>query len=199
MPCPGPDDKEYNGMKNAHNGSNRILWIGRVCEVKRPDRLIELAKICPDFQFDFVGPTGNSEYARNICKQAKTIPNITYHGSATREQVSNFYKQAKILCCTSDYEGFPNTFLEAWSYGLPVVSTVDPDNLIMEKGLGRVGKKKSALSEGIYSLLNINEQWENASHAAREYYVKNHAVNNAMEKFEQVFYEVGGYGKGDDL
>ena len=193
MPCPGPDDKEYAKTEKSRNSSERVLWLGRVCEVKRPDRLIELAKICPDVQFDFVGPADNSEYVRNVCHEAQSVPNITFHGPASRNRVAQFYKQAKILCCTSDFEGFPNTFLEAWSYGVPVVSTVDPDNIISEKGLGKIGKDITSLSHGILELLKSDEKWRKASRAAREYYVQNHEVNMAMEKFENIFCEVAGY------
>ncbi|OGP63586.1 MAG: group 1 glycosyl transferase, partial [Deltaproteobacteria bacterium RBG_13_47_9] len=148
MPCSGPSEEDYAGLEQQLNSSARVLWIGRICEVKRPDRLLELAKMCPDVHFDFVGPADDSEFANNICRQVKTIPNVTYHGPAAREKVSYFYQKARILCCTSDFEGFPNTFLEAWSYGLPIVSTVDPDNIIAEKGLGKIGKDLFTLSEG---------------------------------------------------
>ena len=106
-----------------------------------------------------LGTAGNSEYARSVRESAKTIANITVHGPAPRESVPEFYKRAKIMCCTSDFEGFPNTFLEAWSYGLPIVSTFDPDNLISVKGLGKVGKDISELVDGIRKLLESPEKW----------------------------------------
>ena len=190
MPCQGLSEKDYTELAKNRIESVNVLWLGRICEQKRPDRLLELAMACPDVHFDFVGPKGGSEYSCNIIKQAKQIPNITYHGPATREQVWNFYKKAKIFLCTSDFEGFPNTFLEAWSYGLPIVSTFDPDNIIAEKGLGIVGKNVSELAEGIRKLLGSEENWKKASNAARKYYVQNHAVDNIMEKFEQMFCNV---------
>ena len=94
------------------------------------------------------------------------------------------------MCCTSDFEGFPNTFLEAWSYGVPIVTTFDPDNLIAEKGLGRVGRNVCELADGIRELLDSPEQWRKASLSARAYYTMHHAVDNAMERFEGVFCEV---------
>jgi len=203
MPCPGPSEDDYVSCERAHNGSSRVLWIGRICEVKRPDRLLDLAEACLDLHFDLVGPTGDSEYACVVCERAKHTANVTLHGPATRERVSEFYKRARVMCCTSDFEGFPNTFLEAWSYGLPIVSTIDPDNLISKKGLGKVGKDISGLVDGIRKLLESPEKWRQASQSARAYYTENHAVDKAMERFERIFCEVvhsaGDSGDGDSV
>ena len=192
MPCDGISEKEYTELKKNRGDSNNVLWLGRVCEVKRPDRLLELAKLNPDVHFDFVGPQGDTQYSVNIIEQAKQVPNVTYHGPAVKEQVWDFYKKAKIFLCTSNYEGFPNTFLEAWSCGLPVVSTVDPDNTITQKKLGIIGQDVPRLSEEIRELLKSNVKWETASNNAREYYVQNHAIGGILPRFEQVFHEIVG-------
>lgn len=190
MPCAGLTDTDYKELEKNRIVPANVLWVGRICEVKRPDRLLELAKVCPDVHFDFVGPKGNSEYANAVIEQAKQISNITYHGTAPREQIWDFYKKAKIFLCTSDFEGFPNTFLEAWSCGLPIVSTVDPDNIIAQKELGRVGSDISVLSDGIRELSKSKDKWASASRAARQYYSENHAIDIIMPRFEQVFREV---------
>jgi len=190
MLCPGPNEGDYTGREHVRNGSHHILWIGRICEVKRPDRLLDLAEACPELNFDFVGPAADTEYARNVCRRAKTISNVTVHGSATRESVPEFYKQARILCCTSDSEGFPNTFLEAWSYGLPIVSTFDPDNLIAERGLGKVGKNVSELAACIRALIGSPQRWRKASQAARQHYLDHHTVDAVMAKYEKVLIDV---------
>ena len=42
--------------------------------------------------------------------------------------------KSKILINTSSFEGFPNTFVQAWANGVPVISLkVDPDNIIKKK------------------------------------------------------------------
>ena len=195
MPCQGPSDDEYIDCERERNGSPRVLWIGRIREVKRPDRLLDLAEACPDLDFDLVGPIGDSEYARDICRRAENINNVSVHGPIERERVPEFYKKASILCCTSDFEGFPNTFLEAWSYGLPIVSTFEPDNLITENGLGIVGKDVSDLSAGIHKLLDSQQQWRETSRSARKYYLENHILKQAMERFERVFVEVAQHSE----
>jgi glycosyltransferase involved in cell wall biosynthesis len=190
MPCPGPTEGEYTNCEREQNGSPHVLWIGRICEVKRPDRLLDLAEACPDLIFDLVGPTSDSEYARSVCRRAKNIKNVHLHGSVARERVPDFYKKASIMCCTSDFEGFPNTFLEAWSYGLPIISTIDPDNLIAERGLGKTGKDITDLAAGIRELIDLPQKWQKASQSAREYYLENHVPYKAMERFEHVFCNV---------
>jgi glycosyltransferase involved in cell wall biosynthesis len=197
MPCNGLSEKEYTELMVNRSKLVNVLWIGRICEQKRPDRLLELAKTCPDIHFDFVGPKANSKYADNLVEQAKQITNITYHGPAIKEQIWDFYRKAKIFLCTSDFEGFPNTFLEAWSCGLPIISTFDPDNIIAQKSLGKIGKNVSDLSSGIYELLKSSEKWESASNAARQYYVKNHAIDAVMPMFEQTFQKAFNSKDGD--
>ena len=194
MPCPGVcNDDNSVGPETVQNDSNRVLWIGRICEQKRPDRLLELAEACPDLQFDFVGPAADSDYATNICNRARTIENITVHGSVSRRHVPKFYKKARVLCCTSRYEGFPNTFLEAWSHGLPVVSTFDPDNLIDKRSLGVVAKDVLGLVSGIRLLLNSQQCWRKASRAAKQYYQANHTPDVCLPRFERLFLDVAGY------
>jgi len=198
MPCPGPSEQDYVDCEQQRHSSRRVLWIGRICEQKRPDRLLDLATTCPDLEFDLVGPLADTAYARCICERARATANVVVHGPVARDRVPDFYQRASVLCCTSDFEGFPNTFLEAWSYGLPIVSTFDPDNIIAEKGLGSVGKDVTALASGVRALLDSPDQWRGASRAAREYYVQNHAMDEAMLRFERVFREVAGAARDGD-
>ncbi len=197
MPCPGPRERDCAGYERERGDSSRVLWIGRICEVKRPDRLLDLAEACPDLSFDLVGPAGDTEYARDVCRRAGTMANVVVHGHASRDRVAEFYKKARVMCCTSEFEGFPNTFLEAWSYGLPIISTFDPDNLIAEIGLGQVVRNASELAGAVRGLLESPDRWRKASQAARAYYMANHTVDRAMEQFERVFCEVVD-GAGDE-
>jgi len=53
------------------------------------------------------------------------------------DEIHDYYRDAHCLVSTSAHEGFPNTFLEAWRVGTPVVSlAVDPARIAREEALG---------------------------------------------------------------
>jgi len=190
MPCPRLSEASRVGCEKAYDGEKHILWIARITEQKRPDRLLDLAEACPDLSFDLVGPAADTEYARGVCRRATTIANVTLRGPASRDQVCQFYRNATVLCCTSDWEGFPNTFLEAWSYGVPIVSTFDPDGLIAEKGLGIVAHDIAGLADGIHRLCAYPRQREEMSRRAQQHFLENYTLDAAMTRFEGVFLDV---------
>jgi len=189
MPCPGPGPGTPIA-RPVPPPDGRVLWIGRVCEVKRPHLLVELARACPAVGFDLVGPPDATFYTREVLETLRTIPNVKVRGTVSRLDVPSLYREAACLVCTSRDEGFPNTFLEAWSHGLPVVSTFDPDGLIAERGLGRAATDVAGLASGIRELLARPEEWRGASERARQYYLDNHTVEAAMTRFESLFLEV---------
>lgn len=192
MPAPGPTEATYQMPSQA---SRRVLWVGRVCKVKRPDRLVEIARVCPDLHFDVAGPVYDDEFSRGSAAEAATLGNVTIHGAVSRENIPELYRSASLLCCTSDYEGFPNTFLEAWSHGLPVVSTVDPDGVISRGNLGRVASDTETLTTAIRGLLDDSAAYAESSKASRIYFLEHHAMEAVMPRFEAVFAELSRAGK----
>ena len=188
MPCEVPSNGNDFPRVAFPPEQGRVLWVGRVCEVKRPDRLLDVAQACPDLAFDIVGPCDATEHARRTMECARQVPNVTVHGRVPC--VWDYYRQAACLLCTSDFEGFPNTFLEAWSQGLPVVSTFDPDDLIARRELGLVAGDVAGLAAAIRRLLTSPDLYRRLSQNARQYYLENHTVEIAMPRFEEVFLRV---------
>lgn len=191
MPCPGPTDGEFKPPDPPMPGRGRVVWVGRIVPVKRLELLLEAATALPEVPFDVVGaPDVDDAYSRRVLASARTLPNMTLHGRVPRNRMLEFYQGAAVLCCTSSYEGFPNTFLEAWSYGLPIVSTVDPDHLLGDWNLGVAADSAPALVAGLRRLLGSPDLWREMSVRARDYYLGNHTVEAALQRFEQLFLEV---------
>jgi glycosyltransferase involved in cell wall biosynthesis len=187
MPCPGPSEAEFVPPEPPGEGRFRVLWVGRICREKRPDRLVDLAAALPELAFDVAGPFGQDEYSISVRRRAVLFANVTLHGGVQRDRMPDLYRGAGCLCCTSDVEGFPNTFLEAWSHGLPVVTTFDPDGLIAEHGMGFSVQDVPSLVEAVRRLAADPQAWRTASRKGRRYYVENHTVDVVLPRFEELF------------
>jgi glycosyltransferase involved in cell wall biosynthesis len=107
------------------------------------------------------------------------------HGRIGDSQLWRLYAGASLLCCTSRLEGFPTTFLEAWSVGLPVVTTFDPDGLVAAHELGSV---VSTLEELASSLLDNRDsprraQW---SQNALRFYEENYSPRACLPRLREL-------------
>ncbi len=188
MPCVGPSNDHYRPPSPPAPGKARVAWIGRVAPVKRLEFLLEVARALPGVAFDVAGPWDQDPtYSDRLRRDAASLANLTVLGRLPREALDEFYREHHALVCTSEFEGFPNTFLEAWSYGLPVVSTVDPDGLIASQGLGAVAGDAASLAGGLRSLLSSPFEWSAASARARRYFAGNHDFARVMPRFEEIF------------
>jgi len=88
--------------------------------------------ICPGLRFEAIGRANSPDdgVAQRTVERARRMPNVALFDPMPYAQLDAHYRRALVLMCTSKWEGFPNTFLEAWSRGIPTVSTVDPDGII---------------------------------------------------------------------
>ena len=191
MPCEGPDENQYLPPELPTQGPVRVLWVGRISREKRLEGFLDLAQRSPEFLFDVIG-TSNSQiaYATAMTKRAEEIPNVRMLGRIDPRHMSDYYKKAHLLCNTSTYEGFPNTFLEAWSHGLPVITTFDPDGLVARVGLGYLRQDVEGLAGGLRKAVYWQDSWKKKSQAARHHYLQNHTVDKAMARFERTFLEL---------
>jgi glycosyltransferase involved in cell wall biosynthesis len=100
---------------------------------------------------------------------ARGLTNFEFLGELPNEQVLEQLERARVLVSTSEFEGLPNTFIEAWLRGVPVVSgRVDPDGLIARHGLGCVAEDPEELSRQVELRLGDDELWRAESRRCRE-------------------------------
>lgn len=165
-----------------------ILWVGRVSEEKRPHLLIKIAKRLPEYDFHVVGPCSKSQYCSQFKAKAKKVNNLILVGSVPPDELSAHYARAAILINTSKYEGFPNTFLEAWRQGIPVISlSVDPGRYLDEELYsGYANGSISNLSEMIIKMRNNRELKNTRGEQLKRYFENNYSINTVAKKYEAV-------------
>jgi glycosyltransferase involved in cell wall biosynthesis len=92
-----------------------VLWMGRLTRVKRPDRVIELARYFPDVNFIIAG---DGELTAKL--EAIAPSNVYFLGVQNSDVM---FSLADIVLLTSDSEGMPLTLIEGLMAGVPAIAT----------------------------------------------------------------------------
>ena len=151
--------------------ANSVLWVGNIRALKRPELLLEAARKLPRLQFHIIGgpmPGSESLYEK-VRDAAMQMPNVRFHGPIPYQEVGEFYERARVFAGTSEIEGFPNTYLQAWARGTPVVAFLDPEQLIARNGMGRAITSVAQMCAEIVALSDDRSAWEIASQRSREF------------------------------
>lgn len=161
-----------------------VVWVANLRKIKRPEWMIYAAKAMPEFNFTIVGgPSGREkDYYKEIEQQAEAVPNLHFLGKKDFAETNAIVSKARILCCTSTYEGFPNTFLQAWSNDIPVISTVDPSEIITSHKLGFVVNNEDVFQEQLRLLLLNNNYYNQITTNIHTYFKDNHNADNVYKR-----------------
>lgn len=189
--APDPGDPFANGHRDEAFADRRVLWIGRFSRQKRLDRLPAIAKACTDIQFDVIGDHSrpSNEIASTVA-ELQRLPNVTLHGFIPYAELPPFYERASLLLCTSDWEGYPNTFMEAWSRGVPVVTTIDPDGVVEQNRTGAVcDRDPSQIAVILHSIQRSNDDWNASAKRARQFYLDAHTPSATGNAWDQLLRE----------
>lgn len=145
-----------------------VLWVANLRMAKRPDRLIELARAMPAVGFHMAGSPvpGEEPLFRRIEAEARELRNVTFHGGVPYLDIGKLFDRAKVFANTSELEGFPNTFLQSWVRGIPVVTTFDPDGLVASEGLGSSHTTVQGMQQGLEQMLRSDKAYQAVRTAA---------------------------------
>lgn len=144
-----PNGYPSASVVDTHEIREYFLWVGRIDEEqKRPHLFLDIARDHPEQTFVLVGPAdGHTEYTEQVQYRAAELNNVTYTGPVAPDEIHEYYQKAIALVNTSAFEGFPNTFLEAWRYATPVVSlSLDPGRFLTA-GADPTGFANGSVSE----------------------------------------------------
>jgi len=111
-----------------------LCFIGRLDAQKRFWIVFELAKRFPDVDFYLGGTAQFSDFMDPIVEKNKNIPNVRLIGVVDEKIKAFLLSNCWALLNTSIHEGLPVTFQEAFSYGKPVIASVDPEGLVSKYG-----------------------------------------------------------------
>lgn len=106
--------------------AKEIVFVGRFeIKQKRQDVMLKAFKIIhqsfPEYVLSFYGDGESMPLVKSIVNELDLDKYVIFHGSV--KNIVNKIRNARLLIMTSDYEGIPNTLLEAMQAGTPIVTT----------------------------------------------------------------------------
>jgi glycosyltransferase involved in cell wall biosynthesis len=163
-----------------------VLWVAHLGTKKRPEKFIELARLAHGTGLRFVMIGSHSDASRRTALFADVPPNLDWRGKLLFDQTLSLFDHAAFFVNTSalEGEGFPNTFIQAWLRGVPVLSLeVDPDGVMRNNDLGLVDSCLDHLLAYMKKLISQPEVYHAVSDRVREYAIWNLSSTRMVDNF----------------
>jgi glycosyltransferase involved in cell wall biosynthesis len=154
-----------------------IAWIGIFSAKKNLPLLLEIAENLRDYEFRIAGKTilSTDDKTLQALENLRKMENVKFTGFLKRSEIIPFISEAYCLLNTSHFEGFSNTYLEAFTAGTPVITSVntDPDGIIMKNKLGYCYSHTNEIKDYLSEFRNEND-FNNLVSRCRQYVKENH-------------------------
>lgn len=178
---PNPLCLSNNNKSNLKN--KKILWIGRLEKIKGPDLMLKIFEDFyernPKWTLTMVGegPMQNTLESMIEGKPFKNNIKIVPFSN----DIATYFLESDIYACTSRFESFGLTVLEAMYFGLSVVTfdTVGPGSLLKNKNFGYVIRD-----------FDVNEFSDKLLELSRNTNILNDNSKNAIKESEKYTIEV---------
>jgi glycosyltransferase involved in cell wall biosynthesis len=102
-------------------------------------------------------------------------------------QIDAQFDAASLFVNTSESEGFPNTFLQAWSRGIPTVSFVDAGARLDGSIVGELVETLAEMQTTVAALSSDMETRVREGARCKEYFERNHLPERIVDQYEAVF------------
>ncbi|MFV5693015.1 glycosyltransferase family 4 protein [Flavobacterium sp. LT1R49] len=112
--------------KNNILKTNTILYAGTLESRKGYRDLINafanIAKLYPEWKLVLAG-NGEINEGIELSKELQIGNQVVFKGWVSGIEKEQLFREANVFCLPSYAEGFPMAVLDAWAYGLPVITT----------------------------------------------------------------------------
>ncbi len=185
-------DAFIENEKQYRNDIKKIVAVGRLNEQKNYYMLIDAMKIVlkefSDIQLEIYGEGSEEDKLKQYINDNGLENNIHLMGRS--EDIKSVYNNSDVYVMTSDYEGMPNSLLEALTFGMPSISTdcpTGPSELIEDGVNGYLvpmGDSK-VLAERLIDYIKNPKKAEEFGKAARKSCGSSHSKEAVCKKLVQ--------------
>lgn len=182
---------EINISINNRFRLRNILWTGNFGKHKRPELFLEIYRkleSVKDMNFIMIGEKTNK--SSKIFLNDDLTDNFQCLGRLPFDENLKYFDRATLFINTAVFsgEGFPNTYVQAWLRGVPVLSMeVDPDDIIKKNGLGIIENDIERITSNIIFLLNDFNIYREYSLRCHEYAKKRFQIKPIISNFHSKY------------
>ena len=145
------------------------------------------------------GPSaGEAGLFKAVQSQARSLKNVEFLGFVPYAQVETEFDRALLVVNTSDSEGFPNTFLQAWARGVPTVSFIDAGARLNGENVGLRARSLGEMVKVIGELVSSESRRQFEGKRCLSYFEKCHSSKHILDLYEQAFRELLAVPDFDD-
>lgn len=163
-----------------------ILWCANWGKHKCPELFLDLARQMEDTNYRFVMVGGHSD-KNYVDKLLQNKPeNLEITGQLSFDEALKYFDEATLFVNTSSPggDGFPNTFIQAWLRGIPLITYgFDPNNVVHINKLGFVINKTKDAQYQIENLLKDTVLYKEIFIRVKEYAQNNHSIERMTDNF----------------
>lgn len=166
-----------------------VLWVASLRPSKRAELALEIARRLPEHRFVMIGgpdPDRRSqEYFRALQEAAKKIPNLELKGFLPLAETERCFNRARVFLNTSEYEGFPNTFLQAWSRAIPSVGFIDTGSRYQGDPVYDSVDEVSQATWKLDRLMRDDAHWQQMAQRCQSFFRGTHSVDAIIDRYER--------------
>ena len=169
----------------------KVVWISNLKPLKQPEYFVRLARdlrsLGEKVECVMIGAPAywDINWQHTVEIHMAEIEDLAYLGALPIEEVNSILAKAHILVNTSLYEGFPNTFIQAWMRKVPVVSLhVNPDGVLDQNEIGFFSGTYEKMFEQVVELIKKPALRDAMGERAQAYAFERHSENNIAKLVE---------------
>ncbi len=165
-------------------------FVARLDPRKRPETLIEIARLVPEYDFILVGRAHDASYQRHLERLFQGVPNLEVTGFLDpfdNQRMFDILSRAWVLVHPAQREGLATAFQEASVHEAAILAQVDPGGYVSQ--FGRVvpaGSDAQTWATALRSLVESGD-WKSRGQAGRDYNIEHHSIEVSLRMHLEVY------------
>ena len=174
---------------------NQVCF-GVVSRLSKEKKIENLIKILPKLKgkpiLKIIGDGPEGEKLKQLAKNLNLKNRVVFYGSFKPNNIWKAMKEFDYLINTSDFEGFPNSVIEALSAGVPVIASQSfggINDIIINKRFGVIYNKKNDLKKTLDKILLKKITFKISKNIVYKH-LSNFSEKKSTEKYQKLFVNV---------